>query len=104
MSFRDVVADDIEKVFLNEAEFAEEHEIDGTKVVCVVTQESDLGTIKNGKLLGNVEADCVVRGKADDLLYDSQSVVNLDGREYLVDKVETAMGVTELYLKQAHMM
>lgn len=104
MSFKDIVRDDINRVFLNQDDFAEEHVLDGVKVVCVITQEADLGTIKNGRILGNIEADCVVRGKAEDLLYDSQSYINVDGREYLVAKVETAMGVTELYLQETHTM
>ena len=103
MAFKDTIRDDIGKVFLNELEFAEEHVIDGVKVVCVVTQESDL-TLNNGRIHGNVEADCVVRGRAEELLYDAQSYINLDGREYRIEKVETAEGVTELYLHQTHTM
>ncbi len=104
MAFKDEVENDISLVFLNAEEFAEEHVIDGVKVLCVVTQESDVDTLKDGRLHANIEADMVVRGRERDLYYDTHGVVNVDGREYFVQKVETNQGMTDLYLSQRHQM
>lgn len=39
MTFKDVVAADIEKVFLNTDEFAESHRIDGEDITCVLDED-----------------------------------------------------------------
>ena len=39
MSFKDILAADIDKVFLNPNEFAENHIIDGETIVCILDED-----------------------------------------------------------------
>ena len=38
-SFREMLQDDVDSVFLNEEEFAEIHEINGKKIKCVIDKD-----------------------------------------------------------------
>lgn len=99
MSFKEQVIDDIDNVFLNLEEFGEVHTVDGIQVSCVIHEDS-ISEAKNGKLIGMIDADLVIYGKAEDLNYQTGSPINVDGREYIVGKVAHEMGVVELALKQ----
>ena len=44
MSFKDIVREDIQAVFFNLDEFAEEHTIDGRKMVCIIDQDANVAS------------------------------------------------------------
>lgn len=105
MSFKDTVAADIENVFLNSEEFAETHIIEGTAVKCVFNSDTQ-DKIKDGRILGQIEADVVIYGKASDMPRQRgpESIVNVDGKEMTVVKWGENAGLVELALRQTCMM
>ena len=44
MSFKDIVREDIQAVFFNLEEFAEEHAIDGRKMACIIDQDANVAS------------------------------------------------------------
>ncbi len=100
MSFKDAIANDIGRVFLNLKEFAEEHYFEGKKIL-VVVNEDDQAKIKKGFLLGLVEADIILFGKTEDLPAQKGigKTVDLDGKMMIVSAWATAAGVTEIGLR-----
>ena len=105
MSFKSQVADDIERVFFNLDDFAETHTVEGTSISCVVSTDVQ-DRIKNGRILGNIEADTVLYAKTEDVpRYRSpESIINVDGKEMIVVKWTESMGVTVIALRQNCMM
>lgn len=99
MSFKAQIADDIERVFLNSDDFAESHTIEGITVVCVVDDNAQ-ARVKQGRILGMVEADVILFGKASDFPFRPEEHMNVDGKEMFVVKWAEAMGVIEIALEQ----
>ncbi len=101
MSFKTQIADDIERVFLNSDDFATSHTIEGTTVVCEVDDNAQ-ARVKQGRILGMVEADVIIFGKASDFPYTRgpEELLNVDGKEMIVVKWAEAMGVVEIALEQ----
>lgn len=105
MSFKSQIEADITSVFLNGNEFAETHMIEGTAVVCVLNSDT-ADKIKDGRILGNIEADMIIFGKTSDLPRQRgpESIINVDGREMVVIKWGESEGVTEIALRGSVMM
>ena len=61
MSFKDQIRQDLDAVFLNVDEFAELHRIEG-KEIPVVVDNDQLVKLKQGQILGLVEADLLLMG------------------------------------------
>ena len=101
MSFKDDIRTDLDEVFLNLDEFAEEHTIEGKKI-SVVMNNDQLETLKEGQILGLVEADMVIFAKVEDLPTDLDPgrFLNVDGRELIVVKAGRNMGLAEVALRQ----
>lgn len=101
MSFKAQIQDDIERVFINLDDFAESHTIEGTTVMCVVDDNAQ-ARVKQGRILGMVEADVILFGKAEDFPYTRgpEELMNVDGKEMIVVKWAEAMGVVEIALEQ----
>ncbi len=101
MSLKDQIAADRDRVFLNEDDFAEEHLIEGESVTCVVNEDT-VNKIKEGRIVGHVEADMIIFGKTELLPPDRgpESIINVDGKEMIVVKWAGAMGMTEIALRQ----
>lgn len=101
MSLKDQIAADINRVFLNKDEFADDHMIEGATVTCVVNEDTT-NKIKEGRILGLIEADMVIFGKTADLPADRgpESIINVDGREMIVIKWAESMGMSEVALRQ----
>lgn len=99
--FKDQVANDIYKVFLNADEFAEEHRVEGVRIR-VVIDDDQLQELKKGQILGMVEADMLLFAKTSDLPTDPRpgQLINVDGREMIAVDSGKAMGMTELALRQ----
>lgn len=105
MSFKDQVAKDIGGVFINPAEFAEEHSIDGVNVQCVL--DSDAFLEQTG-LDASMDYDGVFF--TDKILYIAASFFNrrpIEGQEmrinndyYIVQKVAGDMGMLNIHVRQ----
>ena len=100
-AFKDMVARDLDAVFLNVDEFAELHMVEG-KEIPVVMDDDRLTTLKKGQILGLVEADMLLMGKVSDFPADMEPgrLLNEDGRELIVSKSSRDMGLIEAALRQ----
>jgi len=65
VSLKDQIEHDLDAVFLSTNDFAKPHEIEGNTVVCVV--DDTFTPVKQGRILGLVEADMIVSAKVADL-------------------------------------
>jgi hypothetical protein len=101
MSFKEQIANDLDNVFLNTDEFAEIHRIEG-KQVAVVIDNDRRQKLKQGQILGLVEADMLIMGKAADFPKDLDPgrPLNVDGRELLITDSGEDMGLVEVALSQ----
>lgn len=101
MSFKSQIGDDIERTFLSSDDFAESHNIESTAVVCVL-DDNVQARVKQGRILGMIEADAILFGKAADLPASRgpESIINVDGKEMIVIKWAEEMGVVEIALRQ----
>lgn len=101
MSFKEQIAHDLDAVFLNLDEFAELHRVEGAQIPVVVDNDR-LTTLKQGQILGLVEADMLLMGKESDFPPDLEPgrLLNVDGREMIVEKSGKDMGLVEVALNQ----
>ena len=101
MGFKDQIQKDLENVFLNLAEFAELHRVEGVQIA-VVVDDDQLNKLKQGQILGLVEADMLIMGREIDFpeSLTPGRLLNVDGREMMVTNSGTAMGLVEVALRQ----
>lgn len=101
MSFKEQIERDLDAVFLNLDDFGERHRVEG-KEITVVVDNDQLNKLKKGQILGLVEADMLLMGKAADFPKDLEpgSLLNVDGRELLIELSGEDMGLVEVALKQ----
>ena len=101
MSFKEQIAADLDSVFLNLDEFAEIHRVEGSKIPVVVDNDQ-LNKLKKGQILGLVEADMLLMGKAADFPADLEPgrLLNVDGRELYITNSGEDMGLVEVALQQ----
>jgi len=101
MSFKEQIAKDLDNVFLNTDEFAELHRIEGREIA-VVIDDDRRKKLKQGQILGLVEADMLIMGKTADFPKDLDPgrPLNVDGRELLITDSGEDMGLVEVALSQ----
>lgn len=101
MTFKEQIQQDLDTVFLNLDEFAELRRVEG-KQIPVVVDNNQLVKLKQGQILGLVEADMLLMGKQEDFPADMESgrLLNVDGREMIVTNSGTDMGLIEVALRQ----
>lgn len=101
MSFKEQIAADLDSVFLNLNEFAEIHRVEGSKIPVVVDNDQ-LNKLKKGQILGLVEADMLLMGKAADFPANLEPGrrLNVDGRELIISSSGEDMGLVEVALQQ----
>lgn len=101
MSFKQQIAADLDSVFLNLDEFAEIHRVEGAKIPVVVDNDQ-LNKLKKGQILGLVEADMLLMGKAADFPANLEPgrLLNVDGRELIITNSGEDMGLVEVALQQ----
>ena len=101
MGFKEQLQRDLDTVFLNLAEFAETHRVEG-KTIPVVADHDELTKLKKGQILGLVEADMLLRGKVEDFPrgLEPGRLLNVDGREMIVTDSGEDMGLAEVALRQ----
>lgn len=101
MSFKEQITRDLDSVFLNTDEFAELHRIEGREIA-VVIDDDRRKKLKQGQILGLVECDMLIMGKATDFPEDLDPgrPLNVDGRELLITDSGEDMGLVEVALSQ----
>ena len=101
MSFKEQIQKDLDAVFLNLGEFAELHRIEGEQIP-VVIDDDRLQSLKQGQILGLVEADMLLMGKKSDFPANLEPgrLLNVDGREMIVANSGCDMGLVEVALNQ----
>lgn len=101
MTFKEQIQQDLNMVFLNLDEFAELRRVEG-KQIPVVVDNDQLVKLKQGQILGLVEADMLLMGKREDFPADMEPgrLLNVDGREMIVTNSGTDMGLVEVALRQ----
>lgn len=101
MNFKERIRQDIDTVFLNLEEFAELHRIEG-KEIPIVIDNNELTKLKQGQILGLVDADMLIFGRCVDFPDDMNPgrLLNVDGREMIVTNTGVDMGMIEVALKQ----
>lgn len=100
MNFKEQIERDLD-VFLNRDEFAELHRVEGVQIT-VVVDDDQLNKLKQGQILGLVEADMLLMGRESDFpaRLEPGRLLNVDGREMLVTNSGTAAGLVEVALRQ----
>ena len=101
MSFKEQIQKDLDAVFLNLEDFAELHRVEGVQIAVVVDSDR-LDKLKQGQILGLVEADMLLMGKKADFPANLEPgrLLNVDGREMLVENSGENMGLVEVALRQ----
>lgn len=101
MSFKDQIQKDLDTVFLNLDEFAELHYVEG-KQIPVVVDNDQLNKLKQGQILGLVEADMLLIGREKDFpsYLAPGRLITVDGRELIVADSGKDMGLVEVALSQ----
>lgn len=101
MNFKEQIQKDLNAVFFNLKEFAELHRIEGAQVSVVVDNDR-LNKLKQGQILGLVEADMLIMGRESDFPKDLEPgrILNVDGRELIVSNSGKDMGMVEVALQQ----
>ena len=101
MSFKEQLLKDLDAVFLDLNAFAELHRVEG-KQIPVVVDNDQLNKLKQGQLLGLVEADMLLMGRESDFPANLEPgrLLNVDGRELIVEVSGTDMGLVEVALRQ----
>ena len=104
MSFKDMVQADLGNVFFNLNEFAEEHMIDGRKMVCIIDQDANVVAAVQG-VAGIYAATRRIHVRESDMkvIPKEGMRLNLDGHYYFVTdaRVEMGMFVIELQANRA---
>lgn len=101
MNFKEQFLKDLDVVFLNLDEFAELHRVEG-KQIAVVVDNDQLNNLKQGQILGLVEADMLLMGRESDFPANLEPgrLLNVDGRELIVANSGKDMGLVEVALRQ----
>lgn len=101
MSFKEQLQQDLDDVFLNLDDFAELHRVEG-KQIAVVVDNDQLNKLKQGQILGLVEADILLMGRESDFPANLEPgrLLNVDGRELIVANSGKDLGLVEVALRQ----
>lgn len=100
MSFKDMVANDIDAVFLNLEEFGEPHKIEGDTITAVLDDNS---YAQGGQELGLAESSLTLYAAIKDLPPRRSAGEGLlvDGRELIISSWSEAMGVAIITFDQS---
>ena len=93
-AFKDMVASDIDSVFLNPDELGEEHEVDGRTIICVIDDDGLLDK-QGGAVFAVGQSSKTIYAKCEDLPnrkgYGSELMV--DGVPYMVNTWYESFGM-----------
>lgn len=101
MAFKDAVANDIQKIFLDLEFFGEQHRIEGKKISIVIDNDK-LKEKQGGQDLAVAESDLLFYARSADLpaRRPAGEILNVDGREYIVDDWQDDMWMATVVLKR----
>ena len=101
MSFKEQIRKDLDSVFLNLDEFAELRRVEG-KRIAVIVDDNQLTNLKQGQILGLVNADMLLMGREEDFPANLEPgrLLNVDGRELIIENSGRDMGLVEVALRQ----
>lgn len=99
--FKAMVEADRRNVFLNLAEFGEEHRVEG-KTIMAVFDDDTLKERQGGQELGVAESSVLLFAAVEDLpaRRPAGEGLNIDGREYIVNDWREDMGIATIALGQ----
>lgn len=103
-SFKDVLKNDIKNVFLNFAEFGEEHKING-ETVLIIIDENELTErekrIRQGMDVELHKKQILFYVAADDFgpLPSPGGILELDGKEYKITEADNEDGIYSISLE-----
>lgn len=100
-TLKELIASDVAGLFFQLDDFAELHRIEGQEVAIVIDNDR-LAEMKQGQILGVLEADMLFFARTEDLPKAKApgSLLNVDGRELIVDDWTENKGVTQVALHQ----
>ncbi len=100
-TLKELIALDVSDIFFQLDDFAEVHRIEG-KEVAIVIDNDQLAKMKQGQILGVLEADMLFFARTADMPKHKApgSLINVDGRELIVDDWTENKGVTQVALHQ----
>ena len=105
-TFKDIIAADMDAVFLDMDEFAEEHDLNGTVCTCIVESPTTEERFKKGKDYDGQDAmhglTAIVHVKKSDIeeMPSEGQIFTLDGSFSLVDSCTEHMGMLTITLKE----
>lgn len=98
MSLKGEIINDIDNVFLNFDDFAEEHIIEGKKVLCIYDEET-LKTRHGSAEIGVDESTLLLFAKVEDLPKRKKGgLLNVDHKEYMIDDWNVNFAMAEIAL------
>lgn len=99
--FKDMVAADRAGVFLDLEFFGEKHRVEGREILIVVDLD-ELVERQGGQDLAVTESTMLFYARAEDLpaRRPAGQCLNVDGREYLIDKWTEDMGLATIVLHE----
>lgn len=103
-TLKDLIASDIDLVFMQLDDFGEIHRVEGKEITIVIDNDT-LATMKNGNILDVAESDMLIFAKTEDLPGEKApgSAINIDGRECIVDLWAENLGITQITLHHSRM-
>ena len=100
MTFKDELINDIDNVFLDFGDFAEEHLVDDKKILCVVDNDT-LKTRQGTAEIGVDESTLLLFAKVEDLPKKKKGgLLNVDHKQYMIDDWKVNFGMAEIALHQ----
>ena len=100
MALKDEIMNDINNVFLDFNDFAEEHIVNGKKILCVVDEDS-LKTRQGSAEIGIDESTLLLFAKVTDLPKKKiGGLLNVDNKQYMIDDWKVNFGMAEIVLHQ----
>ena len=99
--FKDMVADDRKRVFIDLDFFGEWHRIEG-KEIAIIIDSDELKERQGGQDLAVAESATLFYARKEDLppRRSSGSVLNVDGRECIIDAWSEDMGISTVVLRE----
>ena len=99
MKLKDEILKDIDNVFLNIDDFADEHMINNVPIMCIFDDE-ELTERQGSNELAVSDSSVVLFAKSEDLppKQPANTKIKIDGKTYIVDDWKENMGMSELAL------
>lgn len=101
MSFKEQLQKDIPAVFVNPQEFAEEHNIDGENILCVIDTNiiHSMSSLVEGDVFGSQIVLFIAASKIEKPV--RRQIMTIDSVMYLVQEVAENIGMYQITLEVA---